>query len=200
VKSIRELHKEAMDLAELAFVAKLRGNLEKAGQLSRQAFEYEAQAARLVPDESSSEPTRSVLYSSAAWLALDCNEFREAERLVAAGLAGYPPEDIAEELRELFEKVNSLRHLSSYKSRLDENSETEGNMATITGRLLYANAISSEKKIIGLVDENGESHNIIVPEGMMKDIVSPLWEEAVTVTASYNGREIQLENIRQVST
>ena len=199
MKSIRELHKEAMDLAELAFVAKLRGNLEEANQLSQQAFEHEAQAAKLVPDEPSSEPTRSVLYRSAAALALDCNELREAERLIAAGLAGHPPEDIAEELRELFEKVNSLRHLSSYESRLDEDSDTEGKMATITGRLLYANSISGEKKTIGLVDENGESHNIIVPEGMMKDIVSPLWEETVTVTASYNGREIQLENIRQVS-
>ena len=98
MKSVRELHTKAMDLAELAFVVKLRGNLEKANQLSRQAFEYEAQAAKLVPDEPSSEPTRSVLYSSAASLALDCNEFREAERLIAAGLAGYPPEEIAEEL------------------------------------------------------------------------------------------------------
>ena len=199
MKSVRELHTKAMDLAEFAFVAKLRGNLGKSDQLSRQAFEYEAQAARLVPDEPSSEPTRSVLYSSAAWLALDCEELREAERLVAAGLAGHPPEDIAEELRELFEKVNSLRRLSADGSRLDEYSDTERKMATITGRLLYANAISNEKKTIGLVDENGESHNIRVPEGMMKDIVSPLWEKIVTVTASYNGREIQLENIRRAS-
>jgi len=199
MKSIRELHTKAMDLAELAFVTKLRGNLEKADQLSRQAFEYEAQAARLVPDEPSSEPTRSVLYRSAASLAIDCNEFREAERLMAAGLAGHPPEDIAEELRELFETVAKKRYLSSYESRLDKDSDKEGKKATITGRLLYANAISSEKKTIGLVDKNGESHNIIVPEGMMKNIVSPLWEETVTVTASYNGREIQLENIRRAS-
>ena len=107
MKSIRELHKKAMDLAEMAFVAKLRGNLEKANQLSRQAFEYEAQAARLAPDEPSSEPTRSVLYRSAASLALDCNEFREAEQLIVTGLAGHPPEEIAEELKEMFDKVNS---------------------------------------------------------------------------------------------
>ncbi len=199
MKSIRELHKEAMDLAEMAFVAKLRGNLEKSDQLSRQAFEYEAQAARLVPDEPSSEPTRSVLYRSAASLALDCKEFREAERLIAAGLAGHPPEEIAGELRELFERANKKRHLYSDESRLDEDSDTEGKMATITGRLLYANAISSEKKTIGLIDENGESHNIRVPEGMMKDIVRPLWEETVTVTAFHRGREIQLENIRRAS-
>jgi hypothetical protein len=58
LKSVRKLHTKAMDLAELAFVVKLRGNLEEADQLSRQAFEYESKAARLVPDEPSSEPTR----------------------------------------------------------------------------------------------------------------------------------------------
>ena len=106
MKSIRELHKKAMDLAEMAFVAKLRGNLEKANQLSRQAFKNEAQAAKLVPNEPSSEPTRSVLYRSAASLALDCKKHHEAEQLIVAGLAGHPPEEIAEELREMLEKVN----------------------------------------------------------------------------------------------
>jgi len=107
---IRELHEKAMDLAEEAFVAKLRGNLEQAKQLIRQAFEGEAQAARLVPNDPSSEPTRSILYRSAASLALDCNEFDEAERLIAAGLAGNPPKEIAEELKELSEKVNLQPH------------------------------------------------------------------------------------------
>lgn len=85
MKSIRELHKEAMDLAEMALVAKLRGDLTQANQLFRQAFEKESQAARQVPDEPSAEPTRSILYRSAATLALDCREWREAERLIAAG-------------------------------------------------------------------------------------------------------------------
>jgi hypothetical protein len=106
---IRKLHEEAMDLAEMAFVARLGGDLEQADRLSRRAYEDEAKAARLMSDIGSPEPTRSVLYRSAASLALDCNEYREAERLIAAGLVGDPPEEIAEELRELFEKVNFQR-------------------------------------------------------------------------------------------
>ena len=77
MKRVRELHEKAMNLAELAFVAKLEGDLVKASQLFRQAFEKEAEAAKLVPATPSSEPTRSILYRSAASLALDCNEIRE---------------------------------------------------------------------------------------------------------------------------
>ena len=43
-------------------------------------------------------------YRSAASLALQCQQFREAERLIATALSGNPPVEIAEELRELLEK------------------------------------------------------------------------------------------------
>lgn len=51
------------------------------------------------------EPTRSVFYRSAASLALQCEEFRETERLIATALSGNPPNEIAEELRDLLEKL-----------------------------------------------------------------------------------------------
>jgi hypothetical protein len=41
MSQIQELHQQAMDLAEMAQVAKLRNNLDLASQLSRQAFEKE---------------------------------------------------------------------------------------------------------------------------------------------------------------
>ena len=111
MSQIKELHEKAMYLAEMAVVTKLQGDFERANQLFRQAYENEAKAARLMPEEPSPEPTRSILYRSAASLALDCNEYREAERLIALGLAGQPPEEIAIELRDLFDKVNFQRHL-----------------------------------------------------------------------------------------
>ena len=58
------------------------------------------------------EPTRSVLHRSAASLALECDEIREAERLIGRALSGNPPDEIAEELRDLLEDVYFLRHLS----------------------------------------------------------------------------------------
>ena len=65
------------------------------------SYLLEKQAA----EQSQTEPTRSVLYRSAATLALDCGEYREAERLVAAALAGTPPEAIANELREVLDAI-----------------------------------------------------------------------------------------------
>jgi hypothetical protein len=45
------------------------------------------------------------LHRSAAALALECGVLREAERLIAAALSGDPPNEIAEELRDLLEQV-----------------------------------------------------------------------------------------------
>jgi hypothetical protein len=71
----------------------------------------EKRAALLSSKYEDYEPTRSVLLRSAASLAIDCGEFREAERLIAAALSGSPPEEIADELRDLLEQVYFNRHL-----------------------------------------------------------------------------------------
>ncbi|MBD0345547.1 MAG: hypothetical protein ICV63_12145 [Coleofasciculus sp. Co-bin14] len=109
MNQIQELHQQAMDLAEFAFTAKLRGDLEGANQLHRQAFEKEAKAAGLLAANLDAEPTRSILHRSAATLAIDCGELQTAEKLIATALAGNPPQEIAEELKDLFIQLN-LQH------------------------------------------------------------------------------------------
>ena len=52
------------------------------------------------------EPSRSILHRSAATLAIDCGELKAAERLIATALSGNPPEEIAEELKDLFIQIN----------------------------------------------------------------------------------------------
>jgi hypothetical protein len=372
MSEVHKFHDEAMALAELAVVAKMKGDLEQANKLLRQAYENEVKAAMLVIGESSPEPTRSVLFRSAASLAIDCNDFREAERLIALGLSGSPPPDIADELRDLFERLNFHRHLDlrgivlesdelqmsiagraistgmapseqlvtriedarkliyrtverlmgrPYReggiasgvvreyglfvsvpraasfavslrvshpkqpfpgfekelefihsaSIIDEilscleafnraeekelrekipqeayyrnfvglaknlspdgnevkqvgftairegketrvslikprdeirlvpekavEAEIEGKIASITGRLLFADATRSVKQKIKLIDDTGKSHDVFVPEGMMSDIVKPLWEERVRVTGYYHEKFIRLEDI-----
>ena len=90
-----------MDLADQAVAAQRRKARNEATQLFRQAFERERAAAVLFVIDFDAEPTRSVLLRSAASLALDCEEFREAERLIAAALWGNPPAELYEELRDL---------------------------------------------------------------------------------------------------
>ncbi|HEY0772021.1 MAG TPA: NB-ARC domain-containing protein [Sphingobacteriaceae bacterium] len=112
MNQIRQLHREAMDAAGLAFIAKRQGNEVEAFKLFRRAYELEVQAADLVVNDLSNEPTRSVLHRSAATLAIDCHEFREAERLIKVALAGNPPPEIVSELQELLEQVPNVSSLS----------------------------------------------------------------------------------------
>ena len=102
-------------------MAQRQGDFEQADQLNRQAFEKEKQAANAVADNDDLEPTRSILHRSAASLALICNEIREAERLIAHALSAEPPEEIADELRDLLEEVYFERHLKLRKTVLRHN-------------------------------------------------------------------------------
>lgn len=122
MKELEKYHSSAMDFAEQAVLARRLGaDEDKVQALFRQAFEYERQAAMLLLDDLSSEPSRSIMFRSAASLAIDCRETREAERLIAIGLLGDPPHEIAEELRDLLEQVNFHRHLSLRGLSLDED-------------------------------------------------------------------------------
>jgi hypothetical protein len=197
IQNIQELHKEAMDLAEMAFIAKLKGDLKSAENLLIEAYKKESDSAKLLVDEYDFEPTRSILYRSAASLAIECNDVRGAERLIAFGLAGNPPEEIAEELRDLLEKVNSKRHIDTLviaerPVNVTVPKKQSAKLITIKGILKFADAAKSKIK---LIDEDGKSHTIIVPEGMLSDIVRPKWEETVTVTGFVKGREIHLVDI-----
>ena len=112
MSQIQSLHQQAMDLAEAAAVARLRGSPEQAAQFIHQAFEQESSAAALTASTFEAEPTRSVLHRSAASLAIECGEFQVAERLITTALSGNPPPEIAEELKDLFIQINLNQYLS----------------------------------------------------------------------------------------
>ena len=110
---VEDLHNRAMDIAEEAFVAKQKSDVHKAIQLFNKALDLEHKAASLLSIDINNEPTRSILYRSSAALAQNSNQFDFAERLIANGLAGFPPTEIKEELKNLYEDVNFMRHLST---------------------------------------------------------------------------------------
>lgn len=113
---INELHDQAMDLADQAFLAKRRGNLEGSVDLAYRALELESTAAEMVRHDVAAEPTRSILYRSAASLAVECGETEIALRLIETGLSGDPPSEIADELRNLLQQVQKNEaedHVSS---------------------------------------------------------------------------------------
>lgn len=138
---LADLHHEAMSLNDEAMSARSSGDSARSLSLVRRAFEREKQAAGLVVDDLQFEPTRSVLHRSAASLAIDCGEYREAERLIAVALSGDPPEEIAEELRDLLEDVNFGRHLAL---RGQELSSRELQLSIAGNAVAYGLAESDE--------------------------------------------------------
>jgi len=112
MSKVRELHNMAMQWAEKALAARHHNDKQLSIDYSQKAFLLEAEAAKLIPNEKSSEPTRSILYCSAASLAYKAKQFEEAERLAIQGLAGFPSPRIKKELTTLYEKVSFQEHLA----------------------------------------------------------------------------------------
>ena len=111
--TVKDLHPKAMDLAEMAFRHRRRGEEDRAKSLFLEAMEMERKAALLLPAKQESEPSRSILYRSAASLAFNAAEFETADWLIANGLSGFPPHEIKEELKNLYDDVNFMRHLTA---------------------------------------------------------------------------------------
>jgi len=74
----------------------------------RQAMLLERQAAELIPK--GVEPTRSVLYRSAAWLAVDCHDYVTAVVLALRGLEDCLYSCVERELRQVL--------TAAYRARL----------------------------------------------------------------------------------
>ena len=106
MSQVHDLHRKAMSLLDEAHLARTAGDTILADSMRRQAYETEQQAAILLQDRREIEPTRSILFKGAAVLAMECGLTCEAEHLIDIALAGNPPDWVAEELRDLHNKVN----------------------------------------------------------------------------------------------
>lgn len=108
MNALTKHHDRAMDLAEMAEAARLRKETARHADLLAKALAEELKAVALCDGDEVPEPTFSVLHRSAASLAIDCRQYRQAEKLAARALAGEPPPEIAGELRELLSHAQSL--------------------------------------------------------------------------------------------
>lgn len=113
IETLQKVHDEAMGFAEEALLQKSKGNYSVVKELYRKAFEKEKEAALAYASWAMSvEPNRTILLKSAAVFAKECDEFEEAERLIARAFINVEHEDLKQELRILNEKVNFHRHLN----------------------------------------------------------------------------------------
>jgi tetratricopeptide (TPR) repeat protein len=105
VSELRGTHDNAMDLYELALLAARSGDAERSRRLFNEALDKETAAADSLADSYDMEPTRSILYQSAATIALRIGNTQKAKKYVEAGLAGNPPEDVRGEMIALREQI-----------------------------------------------------------------------------------------------
>ncbi len=108
MKDIRALHNEAMDLALMGDRAKSNSLENESQEYYILAFEKEREAALLASFMQNPEPGLSILFRSAASLAIQCGRYREGEQLIAKALSGNPPEEIAAELRDLLQDIYDI--------------------------------------------------------------------------------------------
>lgn len=101
--TFNDIHNEAMDATFYALRARRRGDDGVAQSLFAKALKLELAALDLIGDVG--EPIYSMTYRSAATLALDCKDFRLAEKLASKALAGDPPSYLLGELREVNERA-----------------------------------------------------------------------------------------------
>ena len=109
MSDVRELHNRAMDLVDRAVHEKARRNTVASLALFREALESELAAIDKLREQSGLG--WSILLRSAATMALDCEDYRMAEKLASKALAGDPHPEVVEEIRDVWERANFHRHL-----------------------------------------------------------------------------------------
>ncbi len=140
---LRILHSEAMDLAEKAMIARAHGKADAARKHLAEAVKKEEQAARLAVKNAVPEPTRTILLKSAAHLAVDAGQLRLAEQLIGMALAGEPPEELADELRGVFEEIGFHRHLDLRGVELQSNDARD--RSPLRGQLAPPRALQGQR-------------------------------------------------------
>lgn len=93
----RTTHRRAMNLA-------LQAHLDSSPDLFRQAYELEKQACDFYTYRHDAEPTRSILYRSAAALAMKAGLYDEARQMIERGKTANAPAEIVAEMDEIFSR------------------------------------------------------------------------------------------------
>ncbi len=104
------LHSKAMEMIDEIAANRdieIRKNKQLMKEVCERAFVLEKEAAELIPLDRNNEPTRSVLYRSAGWIAFNAEMYSEALKMAQEGLKGVIHPDIEDELKELEKEAKS---------------------------------------------------------------------------------------------
>jgi len=101
-------HNEAMNLAAMAQIEKVKGDEEGYYNLLEKALAQEKAAALELKDNFDAEPTRALLYKGVANLAYQCNELGVAKEFLKLGLH----DGVSEEIQVAYKVIEMLIELT----------------------------------------------------------------------------------------
>lgn len=93
-------HRRAMYYADRICATPQTQHPDGAKGWANLAYKYESRAALLLVDDYECEPSRSVIFRSAACLANEAKQYAQGAGMAALGLLGNPPEEIKAELQD----------------------------------------------------------------------------------------------------
>jgi uncharacterized protein (UPF0297 family) len=121
VEQVNQLHEQAMDIAEEMYFAQRKKDTAAIKKWAKSAFSLEQKAAMLLVNDYDIEPTRSVLFKSAACLAINAEMYQTAEQMIGFALSGTPPYEIRNELKDLLLELPSTQETAMIKDELLTN-------------------------------------------------------------------------------
>lgn len=146
----KELHNNAMLYAQRAVVKKAEGDKHKARKLAKKAFKLEMQAAMMLAYSFDCEPTRSVLFRSAATLALELKNLGACQELIRLGNVEGTPAEIRDELDKLSRKCSKKSDRSRKITVKIRNSELDAIEDYLMVKLTKKQRREARNKILNL--------------------------------------------------
>jgi hypothetical protein len=114
------IHDKAMGLSQEADMAKIWGDIPKSQVLYKQSFDLELEVIQIYSERFDEEPERSMLYVSAASLAMLCHLYADADLLIQQGQSSSTPPYMVAELEELKALIKQRKLQYESKSNTEQ--------------------------------------------------------------------------------
>jgi hypothetical protein len=184
-----------MALSHEGDMAKIWNDEAKAQIFYRQSFDLEREVAYIYSERFDEEPIRSIMYSSAASLAMLCHLYQEADLLIQQGLSSSTPPKVVKELHEL--KTLVQQHKMEYERRLNTEQEQPFWISGVLRRAdAYKNTIKLASNATDTIPQTDYTINVV--SETLNKLVKNYWGDIINVyikPKSKKGKQYQYELI-----
>jgi hypothetical protein len=172
------IHEKAMALSHEADMAKIWNDEPKSQMLYKQSLDLEREAANIYSDRFDKEPIRSILYRSAASLAMLCHLYEEADLLIQQGQSISTPPDMERELKEL--KAYIKQHKKEYERQLITEKEQPFWISGVLKRVdADKNTIKLASKATDTIPQTDYTINVV--SETLNKLVKNYWGDIINV-------------------